>query len=475
MPFQVRIQNLGKLADAKVCVGDLTVLAGANNTGKSFFSKFAYSMLDAMGRENLATQGVQKFTDSILSRFPSLKVREMVGEEKVLDLVALVQKLEEESESIAPDDGSLKRFHPEFVRLVEKAMAEYRAIAPDIERASGNNGGARNRGEPRHERLKRDFDGLASLSGQSGLDITLGSINNAFVNALIENFQVANLSALQSGDERGITVEVSGYGSAVVSDFAVSDVFHGRGEEETAISEAPAEVPSFDPNLLQLVTGFGLVYLESPTLWKLQVALEDVRRSSRTRGRVNGVPRYFYDLADTLRGEFTGKVAFPDVLEHLTGERGIGGKIVRDDFGNMLFHEKKADRMFPLAATAMGVANLGILALLIERKILTPGTFLVIDEPESNLHPEWQMVMTEALWELARGGVKVLIATHSVDILKRLEIYAEEKDTEEAAANLIEVNHFRRDGTVQNGGVEKIVDVQEDLSAPFFELYKRGL
>ena len=103
------------------------------------------------------------------------------------------------------------------------------------------------------------------------------------------------------------------------------------------------------------------------------------------------------------------------------------------------------------------------------------GTFLFIDEPESNLHPEWQVAMTEALWELARGGVNIVIATHSVDILKRLEIYAKEKDTKEDAANLIAVNHFQRDGTVQSGGVEKIRDIKRDLSAPFFKLYKRGL
>ena len=474
MLFQVRIQNLGKLADATVRVGDLTVLAGVNNTGKSFFSKFLYSMLDAVGRENLAVRGIQKFTFPILSHLSSLKVREMVGEEKILVLFTLVQKLEEEAESIAPDDGSLKGFHPEFARLVEQAIAKYRAIAPDIERASEKSGRSRIGGETLHERLKRSFDGLANISEESGLDITLGSINDAFESALTENFQVP-MAALQRDDMRGITVEVSGFGSAVISDFAVSDVFHGRREEEAAIPEILKEVlPSFDPNLLQLA-GFHLVYLESPTLWKLQVALEDVRRDSRTRGRVNGVPRYFYDLEDTLRGEFTGKVAFPDILERLTGERGIGGKIVRDNFGNMLFHEKKAGRMFPLAATAMGVANLGILALLIERKIMTPETFLFIDEPESNLHPEWQVAMTEALWELARGGVKVLIATHSVDILKRLEIYAEEQDTKEDAKKIIAVNHFRRDGAVQSGGVEKIMDVQEDLSAPFFELYKRGL
>ena len=52
MAFQVQIKNLGKLADATVRVGDLTVLAGVNNTGKSFFSKFLYSLLDAVSEMN---------------------------------------------------------------------------------------------------------------------------------------------------------------------------------------------------------------------------------------------------------------------------------------------------------------------------------------------------------------------------------------------------------------------------------------
>ena len=60
----------------------------------------------------------------------------------------------------------------------------------------------------------------------------------------------------------------------------------------------------------------------------------------------------------------------------------------------------------------MGIANLGILALLIERKVLDKGTFLFIDEPEAHLHPAWQVIMAETLFELAKGGVNVVIATH---------------------------------------------------------------
>ena len=99
----------------------------------------------------------------------------------------------------------------------------------------------------------------------------------------------------------------------------------------------------------------------------------------------------------------------------------MGGKIAISKSGNLLFQEN--ERSFSLHTTAMGVANLGILALLIERKVLDKDTLLFIDEPEAHLHPAWQVVMAEALFELARQGVNVVIATHSIDILKWLEVH----------------------------------------------------
>lgn len=38
MNFKVKIENIGKLDDVEIRIGALTVLAGPNNTGKSFVS-----------------------------------------------------------------------------------------------------------------------------------------------------------------------------------------------------------------------------------------------------------------------------------------------------------------------------------------------------------------------------------------------------------------------------------------------------
>ena len=51
MEFKVKIDNIGKLNKANLLVRPLTVLAGPNNTGKSFFSKTLYSVFSSLNTE----------------------------------------------------------------------------------------------------------------------------------------------------------------------------------------------------------------------------------------------------------------------------------------------------------------------------------------------------------------------------------------------------------------------------------------
>ncbi|MDA8031337.1 MAG: ATP-binding protein [Alphaproteobacteria bacterium] len=130
---------------------------------------------------------------------------------------------------------------------------------------------------------------------------------------------------------------------------------------------------------------------------------------------------------------------------------------------------------FPLSLTSTGIINLGILALLIERKILDKGTFVFIDEPEAHLHPAWQVVMAESLLELAKDGAYVVIATHSIDILKWLEVHA--KKNPEDKENLIELNQFSSHG-VEGGSRdfdEKMARILQELTDPFAKNFIDGV
>ena len=297
---------------------------------------------------------------------------------------------------------------------------------------------------------------MKGIEGKEPEDIIKEGMEHEIRQNLIGNFQVTKLAALRGEEGDSSEIDVVGFGGF---GFVNDDIkFYMTNDW-----------------LQQVQQYSNVIYLESPIYWKLKNALEDFRHRPpmlrRGREQLSGVPEYFYDLVRKLRFEYTGDMAFPGLYEKLTGEDVIGGKIVISESGDLLFREN--ERNFSLHMTAMGIANLGILALLIERKVLDKDTLLFIDEPEAHLHPAWQVVMAEALFELARQGVNVVIATHSIDILKWLEVHVKKhpKDERLVALNQFPVNNSESDEDFET----KIENIKEELTKPFSDLYLEGL
>ena len=57
--------------------------------------------------------------------------------------------------------------------------------------------------------------------------------------------------------------------------------------------------------------------------------------------------------------------------------------------GEFLF--KKDGNTYHMKNTASGVKQIGILQILLSNRLLNENSFLIMDEPEINLHPEWQV------------------------------------------------------------------------------------
>ena len=76
----------------------------------------------------------------------------------------------------------------------------------------------------------------------------------------------------------------------------------------------------------------------------------------------------------------------------------------------------------------------------------------------------------DALFELATGGVQVVIATHSSDIMERLLALATKHLDSQP---LIALNHFSKDGVI-NSGLDfrpKIGAIIQDLTDSFSNSY----
>ena len=288
-------------------------------------------------------------------------------------------------------------------------------------------------------------------------DIVASGIKYKILGNLIRNFQIPEISHLAGMEKTRSEVAIEGIGNIQFSNEEIDSSIWNVGLEH-----------------LQQYS--RVIYLESPVYWKLKNALETLRIRPRyfpsLRERIDGIPGYFYDLASALKSEYTGDIAFPGLYEKLTGKDVLGGKIAISGGGDLSFQEN--GRRFSLPITAMGVANLGILALLIEHKVLDEDSFLFIDEPEAHLHPAWQVIMAETLFELAKGGVHVVIATHSADILKWLEVHVKKNPDDE---NLIALNKFPATGdeAEDQDFVDKIASIKQELTKPFADLYMAGL
>lgn len=95
----------------------------------------------------------------------------------------------------------------------------------------------------------------------------------------------------------------------------------------------------------------------------------------------------------------------------------LGGKVkrVRSPAGYPTFRYQpagwKGDGL-PLTRASSMVSELAPVVLYL-RYLVRPGDVLIIEEPESHLHPRLQVVLARHLARLARSGVRVIVTTHS--------------------------------------------------------------
>ena len=82
--------------------------------------------------------------------------------------------------------------------------------------------------------------------------------------------------------------------------------------------------------------------------------------------------------------------------------------------------------------TSSGIKQIGIVQSLISKEILKSNSFLIIDEPEVNLHPDWQFKFAEILVALAKEfDVTIYINSHSPMFIEALDAFTEYYDMED--------------------------------------------
>jgi len=118
------------------------------------------------------------------------------------------------------------------------------------------------------------------------------------------------------------------------------------------------------------------------------------------------------------------ELSVQSILKSLTDI--LGGEVEQEGNNFYLISSSK-DRM-EINMVAEGLRKFGTLQRLLVNGSLSTNATLFWDEPEANLNPALLRKLAAILAELARQGFQIILATHSMSLLKEFHILSREKD-----------------------------------------------
>lgn len=218
----------------------------------------------------------------------------------------------------------------------------------------------------------------------------------------------------------------------------------------------------------------NVIYLESPIYWKIKDVLKDW---FSVQNDLKNIPEYILDTFALLDVDVIQDEVHDDLVKLKQSiDKCIGGQIQISQSGELAFYSQNENGEsfgVDLSQTASGTISLGLISLLLEKNVIVPNCVLIMDEPEGSLHPAWQQVMIQVLYQLSIAGVKIIMASHSFDMMAAIERMMElhEKKGHEVGEHFSIVQ--LDDGNTINHNkppYKKLDAVTADLGMPLFDL-----
>ena len=133
------------------------------------------------------------------------------------------------------------------------------------------------------------------------------------------------------------------------------------------------------------------------------------------------------------------------------------------DFSFSKKNSKKDNFKIKSVNTASGIKSFGIIQLLIQAGVIDTRSLLIIDEPETHLHPKWQVEYARLLVELVKNDISVLVTSHSPYLIQALKVFSDKN-------NIADRTAFYLSEKSETNDVSEIHDVTNNLNRLFSKL-----
>lgn len=465
MKFDFEIKNLGKVNHAKLKLAPFTVIAGANSSGKSFISRALYSFFSTINKDHVTADAMSNVTRAralVRAAYNSTNDPSYVVQSMFVSLSELLSALENAIHSQFGDCTYLEQ-HTRSILLDEHIIEiehSFQQLLSEVD----------------NKKKYVDFKERLTLANRAikqlkqtikhPSKILTDKFESGFNEALKENFQVANLSDLKSFSAKNDELTNFNFGS--LGKISIR-------KEEIEFELTPSGIDEFQ-------SLYNVVFIESPIYWKLRKPLTNAKNNAnmprflrnlhRDSDGLSGVPKYFFDLINLVDQNIKSNSRIED-LSKLEKDLSavLGGELDITESGDIYFTDAESSQNVSINLTATGITNLGLIGLLLKRNVIAKGSFVFVDEPEVNLHPAWQKVMIETLYQLSLNGINVVIASHSIDMMKYIENIMDDYNDSDISEHFA-INRLSPDGTSIDdcSPRQSMSKIKDDLGSPFYEM-----
>jgi energy-coupling factor transporter ATP-binding protein EcfA2 len=132
----------------------------------------------------------------------------------------------------------------------------------------------------------------------------------------------------------------------------------------------------------------------------------------------------------------------------------LQGKMKVSKTGEVQFSPNNSKMNLGIHLTASVVKSLASIVFYC-RHLAKPNDFLIIDEPELNLHPDNQRKIARVLAQMVNAGIKVMISTHSDYVIRELNnlMMLHTKDNEKQVNQLMKKYGYQKDQILDHNKV----------------------
>lgn len=450
-PLELTVSNFGPIAEASIDLRPMSVFVGPSNTGKSYMAALIYALHRFFNGYSVnANYNSAHGARSLVEKFGMTRMQKMLWELETapsLELQEPVAALVRQSLNNVSQLGKI--LDSEITRCFGTGKAQNL-----ISYSSSGRTGFSLRGNTSTETERNDpFEYNVTVKQETKLNASIPSTMPMRIEAKNIPFPVASWIFSPEGQMKGTTEDTE---ERVMTGFLKTF--------------ASACIPSIVGPLAR--PAHYLPADRAGIMHAHQVAVRGlIASASRTGLRpdspmpvLSGVLGDFMEqlvaLADSSRQAHDKN--YDDLAQSLeqTLLRGIVSiKQSPINYPSFVFRPNGWKRDLPLMNASSMVSELAPVVLYL-RHVVQPDDLLIIEEPESHLHPAMQVEFIRQLAAAVQSGIRIIITTHSEWVLEEL-------------ANLVRLAELPEE---RRGGIDDadIVLSPDQLGAWFFEPSSEG-